>query len=226
MSRAAAAIHLFGLRGIKVASKRDMKGSPAQTAKMGRPREFSEVEALDAAMRVFWQKGYEGTSLDDLTQAMRINRSSLYSTFGDKEGLFRRVIERYSEQQLAFVGNALKQPTARLVIETLWRGTVKFLADSTHPRGCLSLQGGLACGSGAQGINQAMVQWRKNGQALLEKRMRRSRGEGDLSKNVNPKDLARYALIVMNGLAIQAVNGASPRDMDAAVDVALQSLPQ
>jgi AcrR family transcriptional regulator len=62
---------------------------------MGRPREFSEAEALDSAMRVFWEKGYEGTSLDDFTAAMRINRSSLYSTFGDKPTLFRRVIERY-----------------------------------------------------------------------------------------------------------------------------------
>jgi AcrR family transcriptional regulator len=201
-----------------------MKAAKAQTTKIGRPREFSEVVALDAAMRVFWEKGFEGTSLDDLTEAMGINRSSLYSTFGDKESLFRRVIARYGEKQLAFVGDALKRQTARNVIETLWRGTVKFLADSTHPRGCLSLQGGLACGAGAESVKQAMIDWRRSGQVLIEKRMQRARSEGDLSKNLNPKDLARYVFIVMNGLSIQAVNGATPAEMNAVVDVALRSI--
>jgi AcrR family transcriptional regulator len=155
---------------------------------------------------------------------MDINRSSLYSTFGDKESLFHRVIARYGQKQLAFVGDALKQPTARKVIETLWRGTAKFLADSTHPRGCLSLQGGLACGTGTESVKQAMIDWRRNGQVLIEKRMQRARCEGDLSKNVNPKDLARYVFIMMNGLSIQAVNGATPSEMNAAVDIALRSV--
>lgn len=202
-----------------------MKAAKAQTTKMGRPREFSEDVALDAAMRVFWEKGFEGTSLDDLTEAMAINRSSLYSTFGDKESLFRRVIARYSEKQLAFLGDALKQQTARKVIETLWRGTVEFLADATHPRGCLSLQGGLACGAGAESAKQAMIDWRRSGQVLIEKCMQHARSEGDLSKNVNPKDLARYVFIVMNGLSIQSANGVTAAEMNAAVDIALRSLP-
>src|SRR5579872_4150278 len=120
-----------------------MKRVRSQQRKMGRPREFSEADALDAAMRVFWSKGYEGTSLDDLTRAMGINRSSLYASFGDKEKLFNRVIARYSEGPLAFIREALQQPTARAVIEALLRFTVAFLGDPTHPRGCLSLQGGL-----------------------------------------------------------------------------------
>ncbi len=193
--------------------------------KMGRPREFSEAEALDAAMRAFWEKGYEGTSLDDLTTAMRINRSSLYSTFGDKESLFRRAVAQYGEAQLTFVADALERPTARGVIEALWRGTVKFLADSTHPRGCFSLQGALACGTGAENARQALIEWRNTGLGRIEKRMQRARREGDLGKNVDPKGLARYVMIVMNGVSIQAANGATAAAMNAAVDVALQSLP-
>src|SRR5215469_5226807 len=130
--------------------------------KMGRPREFSETATLDAAMRVFWEKGYEGTSLDDLTQAMRINRSSLYSTFGDKESLFRRVIARYQSGPLGFLPNALAEPGARAVVEALLRSTVKFLVDPSHPRGCLSLQGGMACGSENEDVQQAMVDWRSH----------------------------------------------------------------
>jgi AcrR family transcriptional regulator len=176
-------------------------------------------------MRVFWEKGYEGTSLDDLTSAMKINRSSLYSTFGDKEALFRRAMKQYSAGPLSFMSEALNLKTARTVVEALLRTSVKFLGDPAHPPGCLSIQGGLACGSGNEEVKQAMVDWRKTGLAQLQRRLQRARAEGDLRKDVDPKDLARLIIIVMNGLGIQAVNGATPAEMNRAVDLALQSLP-
>jgi AcrR family transcriptional regulator len=194
-------------------------------ARMGRPRSFREEDALDAAMRVFWQKGYEGTSLDDLTKAMKINRSSLYSTFGDKEALFRRVMEQYSAGPLSFLPQALNLQTARAVVEALLRMSVKFLGDPGHPPGCLSIQGGLACGSGNEAVKRAMVECRKAGLAQLQQRLQRARAEGDLRKGVNPRDLARLVIILMNGLGVQAVNGATPAEMNRAVDLALQSLP-
>jgi AcrR family transcriptional regulator len=193
--------------------------------RMGRPRAFSEAAALDAAVRIFWEKGYEGASLDDLTLAMGINRSSLYSTFGDKETLFRRVIVHYSAGPLASLWEGLRQPTARAVVEALLRSLVKFLADPSHPQGCLTLQGGLACGSGAEAAKRAMVDWRKNGLAQLQKRMQRAQREGDLAPDVNPKDLARYIMIVMNGLSVQAANGATKAEMTSAVQIALRSMP-
>ena len=194
-------------------------------SKMGRPRGFSEGAALDAAMRVFWEKGYEGSSLDDLTAAMGINRSSLYATFGDKEALFRRVMDRYAAGPLSFLSEALEQPTARAVVEALLRGTVKFLADSTHPRGCLSLQGGLACGSGAEPVKQAMIDWRKSGLSQIQKRMQQAHDEGDLAKDVDPQDIARYVSIVMDGLGVQSANGATRMEMNRAVNMALRFMP-
>lgn len=192
---------------------------------MGRPRRFSEAAALDAAMRVFWEKGYEGASLDDLTEAMGINRSSLYATFGDKETLFRLVMDRYAAGPLAFLSESLKQPTARAVVEALLGATVKFLTDANHPRGCLTLQGGLACGTGAETVKRAMIDWRKTGLAHIEKRMRQAHDEGDLPKDVDPKDFARYISIVMNGLGVQAANGATRTEMNRAVNLALRSMP-
>ena len=194
-------------------------------ARMGRPRNFREEDALDAAMRVFWAKGYEGTSLDDLTKAMNINRSSLYSTFGDKEALFRKVIEQYTAGPMSFLSDALKLKTAREVVEALLRMSVKFLGDPGHPPGCLSIQGGVACGSGNEKVKQAMVDWRKAGLSRLQKRLQRARVEGDLREGIDPRDLARLIVIVMNGLGVQAVNGATPAEMNRAVDLALQSLP-
>ena len=192
---------------------------------MGRPRAFREDTALNAAMRVFWERGYEGTSLDDLTGAMGINRSSLYASFVDKESLFRRVITRYADGAVSYIQKALAQPTARAVIEALLRGTAEALGDASHPRGCLLLQGGLACGSGAESVKQALIDLRKNSEAVIEKRMKQARWEGDLPQTVDAKDLARYVSIVMNGLAIQATNGASPSEISSAVELAIRSLP-
>jgi AcrR family transcriptional regulator len=197
------------------------KGNPAR---MGRPRNFREEDALDAAMRVFWAKGYEGTSLDDLTRAMKINRSSLYSTFGDKAALFRKVIERYRAGPMSFLSDALELKTAREVVEALLRMSVKFLGDPGHPPGCLSIQGGVACGSGNEKVKQTMVDWRKAALSRLRKRLQRARAEGDLREGIDPKDLARLIVIVMNGLGVQAVSGATLAEMNRAVDLALQAL--
>ncbi len=194
------------------------------TAKIGRPRAFCETAALDAAMRVFWDRGYEGASLDDLTAAMGINRSSLYASFGDKERLFKLAIARYAEGPAAYIAQALDQPTAHRVVQELLSGTLNLLSDPSHPRGCLFLQGGLACGSGAESVQRALIEWRKTGQTRIEKRLLRARKEGDLPSVVNPKDLARYISILMTGLGIQAANGATKSQMSRAVDLALGSL--
>lgn len=224
MLRDSARIHIFELDGIKCIQS-SMEAGPANTGKMGRPREFDEQAALDAAMRVFWEKGYEGTSLDDLTAAMGINRSSLYSSFGDKEALFGRVMARYGEGPMSYMHKALELPSARAVIEALVVGTVDFLSDPKHPRGCLSLQGGLACGTGVESVRRAMIEWRTSALGALQKRMQRARHEGDIPRDVDPKDLARYVLVLLNGLGVQAANGATRAEMKRAVELALRTLP-
>src|SRR5579871_1537793 len=194
-------------------------------ARMGRPREFKEGAALDAAMRVFWEKGYEGASLDDLTGAMGINRSSLYASFGDKKALFEKVLAHYQQGPMAFFSAALQQPNARAVVESLLRGGLKLLADPSNPKGCLSLQGGLACSAEAEAVKQEMIDWRKAGLSQLQRRLQRAQAECDLAEGTNPKDLARYVVILINGLSVQAVNGATLSEMNRAIDMALQTLP-
>jgi AcrR family transcriptional regulator len=193
--------------------------------KMGRPRGFAENEALDAAMRVFWEKGYEGSTLADLTEAMGINRSSMYAAFGDKEALFRLAIARYAEGPAAYMREALEQPTVRAVVEALLRGALELLTDPSHPRGCLSVQGALACGSHAEPMKQAMIEWRKQGESGIQKRLQRARREGGLAKNVDPGDLARYISTVLTGLGVQAANGSTRAEMMRLVDIALRSMP-
>jgi AcrR family transcriptional regulator len=199
--------------------------SKRAAAKMGRPRSFAKNEALEAAMRVFWEKGYEGSTLADLTEAMGINRSSMYATFGDKQALFRLAIARYAEGPAAYVREALERPTVRAVVKALLRGALELLTDPSHPRGCLSVQGALACGSPAAPMKQAMIEWRKQGEAEIQKRLQRARREGDLAKDVDPGDLARYISTVVTGLGIQSANGATRAEMTRLVDMALRSMP-
>src|SRR3569623_2081793 len=94
------------------------------TAARGRPREFCVDDALSAALRVFWSKGYEGASLNDLTEAMGITRPSLYAAFGNKEALFRKALDLYEREKLAYIGQALEAPTSREVVERLLHGAL------------------------------------------------------------------------------------------------------
>src|SRR5437870_13127396 len=108
-----------------------------RTRTVGRPRSFDADEALDRALRVFWRKGYGGTSLPDLTKAMRINRPSLYAAFGNKEALFRQVVDRYESGPARYAREALALPTAREVVGRLLEGAVDLQTDRQNPGGCL-----------------------------------------------------------------------------------------
>src|SRR6188474_2575514 len=112
---------------------------------LGRPRAFDREEALELALDVFWRKGYEGASVSDLTEAMGINPPSLYAAFGNKEGLFRKALDRYQASQGTFWKEALDAPTAFEVVKRLLRGTAERLTDKRNPPGCLIVQGAL-CG--------------------------------------------------------------------------------
>jgi AcrR family transcriptional regulator len=191
----------------------------------GRPREFDIDKALDRALRVFWRKGYEGTSLPDLTKAMRINRPSLYAAFGNKEALFRKAIDRYVEGPGAFVREALHQPTAKAVVENLFRGTIELVTDSRYPRGCFMVQGALACGDTADCARREMARRRDASVTDLCKRFERAVSEGDLASDANPADLARFVTTVMHGIAVQAASGACRDELERAATIALRAWP-
>src|SRR5688500_16338172 len=129
---------------------------PDIVAHRGRPREFCIDEALAQALRVLWSKGYEGTSLTDLTEAMGITRPSLYAAFGNKESLFRKALDLYEREKLDYVGKALAKPTAREVAETMLRGAVENVSSCDEPHGCLGVIAQVACGEEASSIREAV----------------------------------------------------------------------
>jgi AcrR family transcriptional regulator len=192
----------------------------------GRPREFDVDEALDHALRVFWQKGYEGTTLADLTEAMGINRPSLYAAFGCKEALFRKAVDRYAEGPAAYVREALKEPTARAVAERLLGGVIDVVTDRRNPRGCFLVQGALACGETAESVRRELAARRLVAEVAVCKRFQRAVADGDLPADADPADLARYLVTVMRGVAVQAAGGASRAELRRVAALALRAWPE
>ena len=191
----------------------------------GRPRAFDIDEALDRAVNVFWRQGYEGTVLSDLTEAMGINRPSLYATFGNKDALFRKVLDRYIEGPGAYAARALDLPTAREVVEALVYGAINLTAGPNTPRGCLNVRSVQACGPDGDLARREAQARRAAAETQLVRRLGRARTEGDLPAGADPADLARYVLTVTDGIAVQAAAGASRAKLHRIADLALLAWP-
>jgi AcrR family transcriptional regulator len=191
----------------------------------GRPREFDLEKALDAALKVFWRKGYEGASLPDLTEAMGINRPSLYAAFGNKEALFRKAIDRYIDGPASQVAEALRESTARAVVERLWSETIELTTGPRNPRGCFLVQAALACGDEADCIRREVTKRRGRLEVRLRERFERAVSDGDLPPGADPDDLARYVVTVAHGIAVQATGGATRDELSRVADMALQTWP-
>ena len=192
---------------------------------IGRPRAFDPEQALDAALWVFWRKGYEGTALSDLTEAMGINRPSIYATFGNKEELFRKALDRYNAQMTSYTAEALKEPTGRAVAERMMVGAADMLSCPGNPKGCLMVQGALACGEEADPIRKELIARRATGEAALRERFERAKREGDLPAGADPADLARYVVAVMHGMSVQSAGGATREELQSVIDLSLRAWP-
>jgi AcrR family transcriptional regulator len=192
---------------------------------MGRPREFDIDQALEQALHLFWRKGYEGTSITDLTEAIGITKPSLYAAFGNKEELFRKAFDRYVDGPAGYVHVALAKPTAREVVEHLLYEAADAVTNPDNPPGCLAIQGALCCGDTAETIKQELMARRAKGEDDLRRRLQKAVDEGDLPKDANPVDLARYVSAIVQGMAIQAIGGAGRDDLRRVAELALRNWP-
>lgn len=198
---------------------------PEPALSRGRPREFCVDQALAKALRIFWSKGYDGTSMSDLTEAMGITRPSLYAAFGNKESLFRKALDLYESEKMAYVGKALAQPTARLVAETLLRGSVGNVTSCDEPHGCLGVISSVACGNEAEAIRAEVVARGKVVRQALVERLERARVEGDLPASTDIEGLTSFLYAVMQGISVQAGAGSTREELDRLVDTGLAMWP-
>lgn len=192
---------------------------------MGRHREFDVDEALDAALAVFWQKGYEGASFEDLTRATGVARPGLYSAFGNKEALFRKALDRYDTTHMAFMRAALDEPKSRDVVRRILEGSIEVQTLDDASRGCLGINGALACSDEAESIRQELVNRRNAAETALRVRLERARQEGDLPRSADCATLASYVATINQGMAVQAKAGASKAMLAALVEHVLAMWP-
>ena len=193
---------------------------------MGRHREFDENETLDAVLEVFWEKGYEGTSYDDLTRVTGVARPGLYAVFGNKEQLFLKALDRYAEKYVSALWDCLNEPTAYRVVSSFLRKTVELNTRFRAHPGCLGLNGAMACSQEAEPVRLELVRRRARSEASLAARFKRALQEADLPAAAQPKTLARLVMSLAQGISVQAKAGAGRAALLEMVEQFLSFWPQ
>ncbi|HWV61670.1 MAG TPA: TetR/AcrR family transcriptional regulator [Sphingopyxis sp.] len=180
-------------------------------------RQFDIDEALDRATREFWAKGYAGTTLDDLTQAMGIKRPSLYRVFGNKEALFVRVVEHFESTYLAFVGDALASETPDLIVRRLLEGTVRACFGTGTPRGSLLAHGAPAGSPEDEGVRILLAERIEVYERKLAASLARFQAGGTAPPG-GDGDAASFLITHCCGIALRAKAGASHDKLLAETD--------
>lgn len=206
-------------------SQPDQSNEPSDAdRRRGRPRTFDRTAVLVRAMELFWEHGYEGTSMTDLTRAMGIGPTSLYAAFGSKEGLFREAVAYYTEPHRSPLERALtEQPTARGVVEAILRSNADLYTRPDAPRGCLVVLAGITYAERDTAARDLLADLRRSDRAHLTQRFDRAIADGELPAGVDAGELANSVLTVLHGMAIHARDGATLHQLTRTVDHAMQA---
>jgi AcrR family transcriptional regulator len=190
----------------------------------GRPREFDRDAALRRAMELFWERGYEGTSLDDLTRAMGIGKPSLYAAFGCKEDLFREALALYDATAGAETNRALREePTARRAVEAMLRGNAQYYAGRGRPSGCMIVLAAALGSPQCRPVRDHAALLRRGGREALQRRLEQAIADGEVSAGTDTGRVAAFYTAVLHGMSIEARDGASRQALHAIVDTAMDA---
>jgi AcrR family transcriptional regulator len=198
--------------------KMPVKSMPSR----GRPRAFDRDAALAAAMRVFWRRGYDGASMAELTAEMGINAPSLYAAFGSKEELFQEALRLYLETEDCEGRNKLfGAATAREGFQAMLRHSAHAVTRPNLPHGCLLLLGDANSSAQNVGVHASLCNWRRDIQAVFEQRLRQGIAAGDVPAHADVAAVAAFYLTVLQGLSLQARDGATRGTLTQIADSAV-----
>jgi TetR/AcrR family transcriptional repressor of nem operon len=185
-------------------------------------KQFDPNAVLDRAMAVFWERGYEATSIQDVVEATGLNRGSLYATFTDKKQLFLTVLAHYAER----VGNPLltelTDPDPRRAIEGMFAAILRRTSDPTQPRGCLVTNTALECPRSGDEISRTIAAWVGQQESALYQVLLRAQTEGSLDRSRDCRALARFFVGVAQGLNVVHKAMADPAVLHDIVRVAMR----
>ena len=192
-------------------------------SRTGRPREFDRDEALQRATQLFWGQGYEATTLADLQKAMGgITAPSFYAAFGSKEELFREAVELYKRTEGAPIAKALSEgPTARSSVEAMLRASAESVCGRSNPRGCMIVLGGINCSPANKGVEDFLREQRAIREKVIRQRLRKGIADGDLPSSTNVNGLVSFYTSIVDGMAIQARDGASRKALGDVIKCAM-----
>ncbi|GGY12478.1 TetR/AcrR family transcriptional regulator [Streptomyces minutiscleroticus] len=197
------------------------------TKKRGRPRSFDRDTALAQATLLFWEHGYEGVSISDLTQAMGISPPSLYAAFGDKRTLFKEVVDRYGGTFGAFMGKALEEEgDARTGFARMLHEAAVSYTDPHHPAGCLVISAAMNYSAASADVEQELRERRAANVRAFEERLRGAEALGALPDGADARGLAVYFAAVVQGMSQQARDGASTAELERAAEYAMAVWPE
>lgn len=192
----------------------------------GRPRAFDRNVALEKAMRLFWTLGYEGASISDLTREMGITPPSLYAAFGSKEALYREALDLYrnTKGQVA-IETLAGETTARGSVEVLLNDLARDFTSPGSPAGCMISTAILCCAPENQGAAEAAAERRDFALSVLEDLFQKAVASGELGPDVEPISLARFYGAVIQGMSVQAKDGADEAALREIASNALRAWP-
>ncbi len=194
--------------------------------KRGRPRLLDPAVGLDIAARLFWERGYEGTSIADLTEAMGIPPPSLYAMFGSKEELYRRAVDHISARESKQWLEALQgNMPAYDAIEFYLHDAAARFTDPGRPRGCIVSNAVLQRSEKSESVAQAVAAQRDRAIQTIKARFDRAVAAGELATETDTEALARFYGAVVQGMSAQACDGASEAALKRLADVALSAWP-
>jgi TetR/AcrR family transcriptional regulator, copper-responsive repressor len=194
-------------------------------ASRGRPRGFDRDVALEKAMLLFWDRGYEATSVSDLSVAMGINPPSLYAAFGDKKRLFMEAVSRYQAGPGGFAVEAIGSAgSAREAIERLLLDAARVFSDPACPPGCMVVLSATNCSDAAADIAADLRGRRGMSEQFIKSRIIQGAEAGEFGKaDVNA--LAGFYVTVFQGMSLKAKDGASRSELEAIARQAMRAWP-
>ncbi|NET37052.1 MAG: TetR/AcrR family transcriptional regulator [Cyanothece sp. SIO1E1] len=173
-------------------------------------KQFDQTDVLDRAMTVFWQRGYEATSIRDLTAATGLGRGSLYGAFGDKEGLFLAVLDHYEQSIQAQLGACLQNTDPKVAIASLFEQMVTRMSTGIYPAGCLNTNTTLECPSESDLINRTIAERLGKIESSIYEVLLRAQTQGSLPVGVDIRALSRFFLAISQGIAVLNKTFADP----------------